>query len=99
MVLYIDAMSVFASVTAVYAKTPADNSVLIHVLYLRELLNHKVLSAIAWTDTRDMIADGLTKGTVDRRAIDELMDGWIQVNHALKVFQPKQLLQGISSDD
>ncbi len=45
-VLYIDAMSVFATVTAVLLKTPAEKSSLCHVQFLRELLDHGVLAAI-----------------------------------------------------
>ena len=35
---------------------------------MRELLDTKVLEALVWLDTRDMVADGLTKGSVDRDA-------------------------------
>ena len=54
-------MSVFAAVTAVFVKTPAEKSLLCHVQFLRELLDRGVLAAIVWLDTRDMLADGLTK--------------------------------------
>ena len=60
-VLYVDAMPVFAAVTAVFIKTPAEKSLPCHVQFLRELLDHGVLAAIVWLDTRDMLADGLTK--------------------------------------
>ena len=35
MIIYIDAMSVFAAVTASFIKIPADNGMLSHVQYLR----------------------------------------------------------------
>ena len=66
--LYVDAKSVFAVVTATFAKTPAEKSLLCHVQYLRELLDKDVLQQIVWIDTRDMYADGLTKGAVQRTA-------------------------------
>ena len=45
-VLYLDAMSVFAAVTAVFIKTPAEKSLVCHIQFLRELLDHGVLAAI-----------------------------------------------------
>ncbi len=74
-VLYIDAMRVFAAVTASFVKIPADNGMLTHVQYLRELLDSRVLTALGWTDTRDMVADGTTKGTVDRHHLHTCKSG------------------------
>ena len=92
MVLYLDALSVYAAVTATFVKTPADNGVLCHLQYLRELLDHNVLHALAWTDTRDMLADGMTKGAVERDAIHDVMDGNVKVVQAMKLWRPKHLL-------
>ena len=89
--LYLDALSVYASVTATFVKTPADNGVLIHCLYLRELLDNNVIWALIWQDTRDMLADGLTKGSVDRKAIHDCMDGLIEIKHECKPWRPKHL--------
>ena len=44
--LYVDAKSVFAAVTATFVKTPAEKSLLCHVQYLRELLDKGVLQQI-----------------------------------------------------
>jgi len=65
-VLYLDAMSVFAVVTVVFIKALMEKSLLCHIQFLRDLLDHSVLAAIVWLDTRDMWADGLTKGAVQR---------------------------------
>jgi hypothetical protein len=89
MALYIDALSVYAAVTATFIKIPADNGILCHLLYLRELLDTGVLKALIWTDTRDMLADGMTKGAVDRKAITDVMAGSIVVHHACKMWQPR----------
>ena len=88
-ILYIDALSVYASITATFIKTPADNSVLFHLKYIRELLDNKVLAAMCWTDTRDMMADGLTKGTIDRQALHEAMSGLCSVGHEMKLWHSK----------
>ena len=90
-VLYLDAMSVFAAVTAVFIKTPAEKSLLCHIQFLRELLDHGVLAAIVWLDTRDMWADGLTKGAVQREALIRLLDGLCVMMHEPKIWRPKVL--------
>lgn len=79
--LYIDARSVYASVAASCIRAPSDKSLLSHMLHLRELIDNKVLTALAWIDTRDMLADGLTKGAVDRAALHQLMDGHMLLSH------------------
>ena len=73
--LAVDAYSVFAAVTAHNIKIPAEKSLVSHVQFLRELLDMGVLHRLWWLDTRDMAADGLTKGEVDRSAIHSIMDG------------------------
>ena len=65
LVVYIDAMSVFAVVTASFIKIRADNGMLSHVQYMRELLDSRVVVAIGWTDTRGQMEppkDQLTGG-------------------------------------
>lgn len=66
----------YAAATATFVKIPAEKSLLAHVQYLRELLDNGVLEALWWLDTRDMLADGLTKGAVDRTALHQLMEGY-----------------------
>ena len=75
--------------TAVFVKTPAEKSLLCHVQFLRELLDHGVLEAIVWLDTRDMFADGLTKGAVPRDALLHILDGAYNLTHEPKVWKPK----------
>ena len=90
MILAVDAMSVFAAATATQIKIPAlplEKSQLSHVQYLRELLDRNVLDSMWWLDTRDMIADGLTKGAVDREALHQLMDGWELIDKEFKVWR------------
>ena len=80
--LYVDAKSVFAAVTARFIKPPAEKSLLCHAQYLRELLDKHIIQQIFWVDTRDMAADGLTKGAVARDALHELMEGSMYLRHA-----------------
>ena len=86
-VLCLDALSVFAAVTATYIKPPAEKGLLAHVQYLRELLDRHVLYALMWLDTRDMTADGMTKGAVERLALHLLMAGEIQIKHEPKLWK------------
>ena len=79
--LCIDALSVHAAVTATYIKPPAEKGLLAHIQYLRELLDNHVLEVLMWMDTRDMTADGLTKGSVERLALHLLMSGEIKIDH------------------
>ena len=36
-----------------------------------------------------MIADGLTKGVVDRKAIHEIMNGFLKIAHDIRAWRPK----------
>ena len=83
LILYVDAMGVYAAVTATFIKAPAEKSVLSHIQCIRELLDAKVLEAPVWLDTRGMVADGLTKGSVVRDALHACMNGiWLLLHSA-----------------
>ena len=62
----IDARSVFDCLAASDMGDLVEGSLKLHVLALRERLLSGTISALWWTDTRDMLADGLTKGAVPR---------------------------------
>eukprot|EP00974_Lingulodinium_polyedra_P089151 8644111-Lingulodinium_polyedra.AAC.1 len=64
-----DAESVFSAVSASPIKTPAEQSLLIQLQWLRELLDRSIITRFVWCDTRDMIADALTKGSISREAL------------------------------
>ena len=78
LVLIIDAMPVFAEVAATLIKNPADKSLWCHVQFLCDLLDRLVMHVLIRFDNRDM-CDGLTKGTADRVAIQEVTGGTISV--------------------
>ena len=83
--LYVDATSVYAAVTATFAKTPAEKSLLCHVKFIRELLDRGLFQSMRWIDARDMIADGLTKGSVERVLLHLAMEGKSQFKHDYKI--------------
>ena len=81
----IDAKSVYESLKATIFKPPAENSLSGHVLWIREMHDKGLVSRIVWTDTRDMYADGLTKGVIKRDALYEAMSGSIMLRHSVSI--------------
>jgi hypothetical protein len=86
--LTIDAESVFKSLTSLELKTPAEKTLLGHVMWIREKLHKRIISEVQWCDTRDMTADGHTKGSVDRKALINLMQGKQTYEFAVKRYTP-----------
>ena len=85
----VDADSVYTSVTAQQVKAPAERSLLVHLQWLRELLDRRVVHTLAWCDTRDMVSDALTKGSVDRASVRAVMDGRLIIEHPAKTWKSK----------
>ena len=71
--LFIDARSVLEAVRPEQVKT-ADKITAIHILKLAEHLERGQLRSLTWVDTRDMLADGLNKGSVDRQPLRTLCE-------------------------
>ena len=84
--LCVDAMSMFVAVTATFIKTPAEKPLPSHTRYIRDLLDTKVLEALVWIDTRDMVADGLIKGSVGRDALHACMSGIWLLQHSAQTW-------------
>ena len=68
-------MSVYSAITASRVKLPTEKSLLAHLQYVRKLLDKGIIQALVWVDTRDMYADGLTKGSVRRDRLRDLATG------------------------
>ena len=47
-----------------------------------------IISGVQWCDTRDMTADGHTKGCIDRELLLEVMQGRQSFKHPVKEFVP-----------
>ena len=84
--IVLDAKSVYESLKATMFKAPAENSLSGHVLWMREMHDKGLIHNVLWSDTRDMYADGLTKGSVPRDALVELMTGNILLRHNIETF-------------
>ena len=61
-----DAFAVFSSLEAEDACTPAEAGMKVHLLSVRDRLRRGILNGLWWSDTRDMLADGMTKGGIPR---------------------------------
>ena len=88
-VVVVDADSVFTSITAQQIKPPAEKSLLVQLQWVRELLDSHILHTLAWCDTRDMISDALTKGSVDRARIHAAMDGKLIIEFPAKTWRSR----------
>ena len=64
--LVLDARSETAVATALVLKAPAENSGLVAVAWSREKAEEARIDELYWADTRVMLADELTKGSIDR---------------------------------
>eukprot|EP00959_Pyramimonas_sp_CCMP1952_P320472 6706519-Pyramimonas_sp.AAC.1 len=73
--LTIDAESVYKALSSKDLKIPTERALLGHISWIRELMDIGIVHDAQWCDTRDMTADGHTKGSVDRELLLEVMSG------------------------
>ena len=86
--LSIDAESVYKSLISKELETPAEKTLLGHVMWIREELHNSIVKKIQWCNTRNMIADGHTKGSVDREILINLMNGLQTFKYPVKSYEP-----------
>ena len=79
--LFVDAKSVTDAVSATDVCTPQEASLKLHLITIRDRLSRGILRSVSWCDTRDMVADALTKGSVERLTIQAAMKGRLTVTH------------------
>jgi len=87
-VLTTDAESVYKSLTSRDLKVPTERTLLGHVSWIRELLQLHLIESVQWCDTRDMTADGHTKGSIERDLLLEVMSGKQSYRHDVKKYAP-----------
>ena len=82
-----DAKSVATAAQGTGPVKTSEAHLSIHILKVREWLRRKVLAALWWIDTRDMVSDGLTKGSLSREAIVFLCEQgtWLLKHAVLRV--------------
>ena len=79
--VFVDAKSVSDAISANEVCTPQEASLKVHLIAIRDRLQRGLLRSISWTDTRDMLADALTKGGIDRGMIQSAMQGRLRMCH------------------
>ena len=79
---YTDSYSIYSYLSAQHLRFPAKKSTFYHLAVLREHLASGFLSVFGWTDTRDMVCDGMTKGRLPRDALQNFMRGFWRLMHA-----------------
>ena len=77
-------MTLFQAVLTMQAKILSEKSTALHLCWLRELIRKQIVSGIRWCDTRDMTADGHTKGNLSRDYLLDLMVGRFEYKHAFQ---------------
>ena len=70
----IDAKAVFDAISAADVTDPNESSLKLHLISIRDRLAVGIIRSLFWTDTRDMVADALTKGGVDRHLIEAICE-------------------------
>ena len=73
--LTLDAEGVYNLLVNRDLAAPAEKTLLGHVAWIRELLRNRATKRMQWCDTRDMVADGHTRGSIDRTALLQAMNG------------------------
>ena len=89
--LTVDAMSLCTAIAAATVRAPSEKSLAGHLFWLRELIDLKLLTTLQWADTRDMSSDGHTKGSIDRKAILDLMLGMFRFHHGTKEYPVRSM--------
>jgi hypothetical protein len=85
LVLAVDAYSLFSSIQSKHVKLPAEKSLTIQLQWLREQVQRGSIKYLVWMDTRDMAADGLTKGSCERELLHAIMSGKLLVRNAVQI--------------
>ena len=68
----VDARAVFDAVAATDTCEPAESSLKLHLISVRDRMFQGIIRRMFWVDTRDMLADGLTKGGIDRTLLHRI---------------------------
>eukprot|EP00959_Pyramimonas_sp_CCMP1952_P094815 1983357-Pyramimonas_sp.AAC.1 len=75
---------VFKSLSSKHLKKPTECTLLGHISWIRQMMEREIAHSIQWCDTRDMTADGRTKGGIDREMLLQVMGGTQSFKHDLK---------------
>ena len=68
-------------------KVPTERTLLGHIAWIREMIELGVVHSVQWCDTRDMVADGHTKGSIERGLLLQAMSGEQKYIHPVKTYK------------
>ena len=86
-----DAKNLLSALACTQLKIPAEQNFIVHLQWLKNKLECGVIRKLIWCDTRDMSADGHTKGSIDRTLLLKLMGGHQNFNYDVKRYRPQRL--------
>ena len=89
--------SVFSALLMGPVRPPSENSVAGHLWWLSDQLRTKQLADMLWRDTRDMRADPMTKGSIGRELILDVMSGKMHYNHDVARFSAEKAKKAVPS--
>ena len=90
-------MSVFSALLMDPVKPPSENSMAGHLWWLSDQLRTKQIDDLIWCDTRDMRADPMTKGTINRDLILDVMKGQFAYVHPTVRYSTEKLKKSMPS--
>lgn len=88
----VDARNLFDTWTGSLTRLPAEKSLFPHLMWLRDVTKCAP-DHVIWCDTRDMLSDGMTKGSVSRDLLLKAMRGDFSFAHATKEHRFRSDLQ------
>ena len=88
-----DCRSVYDSLIATDTKVPTESSLILILSSIKQLLQARVVRWISWINTLDMLADGMTKGSVSRKQLFVLANSgtWITQHDSHTFTEPKHV--------
>ena len=97
--LVVDGMSVFSALLSDPVRPPSENSMAGHLWWLSDQLRARQIADMLWCDTRDMRADPLTKGSIGRELILDVMRGEIKYAHDVVRFSVEKAKKVVPSSE
>ena len=81
-IVFTDSESFFKACTATEIQLPTERHLAYTVMKVREWLERDIVSELIWIDTRDMLCDGFTKGSISRfDVMNALNQGYWTLKH------------------
>ena len=77
--IFVDAKAVFDALVAKDAHPPSESSLYLLLISIRTRIIIRSIRRLGWLDTRDMLADALTKGSAPRMVLMKAMGGTLAV--------------------